>query len=249
MSGNNILEIKDLHARLGGGGREILQGVDLTIKAGEVHAIMGPNGAGKSTLGYVLSGHPGYEVTGGEVSFDGQDLLGLSADARARAGLFLAFQYPIELPGVNVAQFLRQAVAARREVGAAAFLKEAKEVLKNLGMESDFLQRFVNVGFSGGEKKRFEVVQMALLQPNLAILDETDSGLDVDAMRIVANSVNELRNNNRSFLIITHYERLLEMIKPDFVHVMSAGRVVRSGWADLAQDIEKQGYNWLTEGA
>ena len=249
-----MLTIKDLHARLtddATNGKTILRGIDLTVGDGEVHAIMGPNGAGKSTLGYVLAGRDGYDVTGGTAALDGTDILSLEADARARSGMFLAFQYPVELPGVNAAQFLRATLNAHRtargenELNAAQFLRLAREELQKLGMAPDFLQRAVNVGFSGGEKKRFEMLQMALLQPKLAILDETDSGLDIDALRIVAEGVNRLRDGRRSFVIVTHYQRLLDYIRPDFVHVLAGGKIITSGGPDLALQLEQTGYEGL----
>lgn len=243
-----MLTVKDLKIQLEDGGKPILQGVDLTVGAGEVHAVMGPNGAGKSTLGYVLAGRDGYELTGGGVTFDGQDLLEMDADTRARAGVFLAFQYPVELPGVNVATFLRTALNAHRtargekELNAAEFLKICRAEMAALQMPDGFLQRSVNTGFSGGEKKRFEMLQMALLQPRLCILDETDSGLDIDALRIVADGVNRLRGPERAFVVITHYQRLLDYIKPDHVHVLAAGKVVKSGGPELALELEAKGY-------
>lgn len=244
-----MLEIKNLHARIGE--KEILRGVDLVVPDGEIHAIMGPNGAGKSTLSYVLSGRDGYEVTEGEVIYDGQNILELPPEDRAAAGLFLAFQYPVELPGVGNANFLRTALNAIRrkrgeeELDAVAFLKLARAAVKSLHMKEDFLKRNVNVGFSGGEKKRNEMLQMALLQPGLAILDETDSGLDIDALKIVADGVNALRGPKFSALVITHYQRLLDHIVPDVVHVLSAGRIVRSGPKELALELEAHGYAGL----
>ena len=241
-----MLEIKGLCARIDD--KEILRGIDLVIPAGEVHAIMGPNGSGKSTLSYVLSGREGYEVTAGEVRFFGQDVLAMEPEARAAAGMFLAFQYPVELPGVGNAMFLRTALNAQRrargeaELDAVQFLKQARAAAKLLSMPDDMLKRAVNVGFSGGEKKRNEVLQMALLRPRLAILDETDSGLDIDALRIVAEGVNALRGPDFSALVITHYQRLLDHIVPDRVHVMSAGRIVRSGGPELALELEQTGY-------
>jgi len=246
-----MLEIKNLHARVAG--REILKGVNLTVKAGEVHAIMGPNGAGKSTLGYVLSGRDGYEITEGSVHFNGKDLLALEANERAGEGMFLAFQYPVEIPGVNNTYFLRAALNAQRkyrgeaEVDSRAFLQLVREKLKVLHVKDDLLQRAVNVGFSGGEKKRNEIFQMALLEPKLAILDETDSGLDIDALKMVAEGVNTLRSPNRAFVVITHYQRLLDYIVPDFVHVLADGKIVQSGDRDLALKLEEQGYAWIKE--
>ena len=235
----SILDISNLHARIVGG-REIIKGVSLVVNPGEVHAIMGPNGAGKSTLSSVLAGKPGYEVTEGGVTYLGQDLLTLAADERARAGVFLAFQYPVEIPGVNNMYFLRTALnAVRRERGqpeldAAQYLKAVKAKLKLLNIAEDLLQRPVNVGFSGGEKKRNEIFQMAMLEPRLAILDETDSGLDIDALRVVSDGVNRLRDPNRAIVMITHYQRLLDYIVPDYVHVLSEGRIVASGDKTLA---------------
>ena len=241
-----MLEIKNLHANIGA--KPILRGIDLTVPDGEIHAIMGPNGSGKSTLSYVLSGREDYEVTGGSVSFDGADLLAMEPEARAQAGIFLAFQAPVELPGVGNANFLRTALNAVRrsrgepELDAAHFLKLARAEAKRLQMPDDMLKRNVNVGFSGGEKKRNEVLQMSILQPKLAILDETDSGLDIDALKIVGDGVNALRSPAFSALVITHHQRLLEHIKPDVVHVLVAGRIVRTGDADLARLLEAQGY-------
>jgi Fe-S cluster assembly ATP-binding protein len=244
-----MLEIKNLCARIED--KEILRGVDLTVPDGEIHAIMGPNGAGKSTLSYVLSGRDGYEVTGGSAHFNGQDLLAMKPEERAAAGVFLAFQYPVELPGVGNAMFIRTALNAVRrargeaELDAVAFLKLARAAIKSLSMPDDMLKRNVNVGFSGGEKKRNEVLQMALLQPGLAILDETDSGLDIDALKIVADGVNALRGSKFSALVITHYQRLLDHIVPDRVHVLAAGRIVRSGGPELALELEAHGYAGL----
>ncbi|MFG1188813.1 MULTISPECIES: Fe-S cluster assembly ATPase SufC [Xanthobacter] len=241
-----MLEIRNLHARIGE--NEILKGLDLTIPDGEVHAIMGPNGSGKSTLSYVLSGKPDYEVTDGSVSFDGSDLLALDADARAAAGVFLAFQYPIEIPGVANMTFLRAAMNAQRkargeeEISTPDFLKLVRAKAPDLGISQDMLRRGVNVGFSGGEKKRNEILQMALLEPKLCILDETDSGLDIDALKVVAHGVNALRSPKRSMLVITHYQRLLDHIVPDVVHVMHKGRIVRSGGKELALELEESGY-------
>lgn len=249
-----ILTIQNLHAQiedemLEGGKKEILKGMNLSLKAGEVHAIMGPNGAGKSTLGNVLAGKDGYAITEGGVVFNNENLDDLGADERARNGLFLAFQYPVELPGVNAAQFLRTALNAQRvergeaELNGAEFLRLIRTHLTALKMNESFLKRSVNEGFSGGEKKRFEILQMALLQPQLAILDETDSGLDIDALKIVSAGVNDLRADNRAFLIITHYQRLLDYIKPDFVHIMADGKIVKSGDASLAKELEANGYD------
>ena len=241
-----MLQICNLHAVVAG--KPILNGVDLSIDAGEVHAVMGPNGSGKSTLAYVLSGRDGYQVNEGEVFYDGKNLLSLSPDERARSGVFLAFQYPVEIPGVNNATFMRTAVNAVRvsrgekELSAMAFLKEARTKLQQLKMNEDVLSRQVNVGFSGGEKKRNEILQMAMLEPRLAVLDETDSGLDIDALKIVADGINRLRDGDRAMLVITHYQRLLEYIVPDHVHVLANGRIVRSGDKNLAKELEKNGY-------
>ena len=241
-----MLEIKNLHANVDG--REILKGLDLTLPAGEVHAIMGPNGSGKSTLAYVLAGKEDYEVTEGSVTWKGQDLLAMDPSARAVAGVFLAFQYPMEIPGVATMTFLRNAVNAVRkargeeELSTPDFLREVKEKAKDLKIDVEMLRRPLNVGFSGGEKKRNEILQMELLEPGLCVLDETDSGLDIDALRIVADGVNKLRSKERSMLVITHYQRLLNYIVPDRVHVLSAGRVARSGGPELAIELEKSGY-------
>jgi Fe-S cluster assembly ATP-binding protein len=243
-----MLEIKNLHVKLEEEDKQILKGVDLTVEAGKVHAIMGPNGSGKSTLSYVLSGRDGYEVTEGSAELDGHDLLEMEAEERAAAGLFLAFQYPVEIPGVGNMTFLRTAVNAQRkargqeEISAADFLKLIREKAKALQIDADMLKRPVNVGFSGGEKKRNEILQMAMLEPKLCILDETDSGLDVDAMKLVADGVNALRDAGRGFLVITHYQRLLDHIAPDVVHIMVDGRIVKSGGPDLALEVENHGY-------
>lgn len=248
-----LLEIKDLHAEVDG--TPILRGIDLTIGAGEVHAIMGPNGAGKSTLSHVIAGRDGYQVTGGEVRLDGENLLDLETDARANAGVFLAMQYPVELPGVGGMTFLKAAINAKRkyhgedEVDAMAFLKLVRAKAKILGMGDEMLKRPVNVGFSGGEKKRNEALQMLVLEPRLAVLDETDSGLDIDALRIVAGGVNALRDNARGILMITHYQRLLDYIQPDFVHVLADGRIQRSGGPELAKELEANGYAAYTDAA
>ncbi|MGH8215473.1 MAG: Fe-S cluster assembly ATPase SufC [Rhodanobacteraceae bacterium] len=246
-----MLKIENLHARVAG--KEILKGVSLEVNAGEVHALMGPNGAGKSTLGNVLSGRPGYEVTEGTVTFDGRNLLDMQPEERAAAGMFLAFQYPVEIPGVNNTYFLRAALNAQRksrgeeELDSMQFLKLVRGKVKDMGMTPDLLNRAVNEGFSGGEKKRNEVFQMALLEPRLAILDETDSGLDIDALKQVAEGVNALRSPERAFLVITHYQRLLDFIVPHFVHVLDGGRIVESGDARLAQELEAHGYAWVRE--
>jgi len=247
-----MLEIRNLHATVGG--KAILKGVNLKVEAGEVHAIMGPNGAGKSTLGYVISGREGYEVTQGEVLYKGQNLLDLEPEERACKGLFLAFQYPVEIPGVNNTYFLRAALNAQRkyrgepELDSMQFLKLIREKLEILHIGDDLLHRAVNEGFSGGEKKRNEIFQMAVLEPSLAILDETDSGLDIDALRLVADGVNRLRREDRSMIVVTHYQRLLDHIVPDHVHVLADGRIVASGGADLALKLEEQGYTWLAQG-
>ena len=249
----SLLEIKNLHARIGD--TEILHGIDLTINRGEVHAIMGPNGSGKSTLSYVLSGRDGYEVTDGDILLDGESVLEMEADERARAGMFLAFQYPVELPGVGGMAFLRAAVNARlREAGQdeidqLEFVKMVRAEAKDLGIKDDMLKRAVNVGFSGGEKKRYEILQMALLKPSLAILDETDSGLDVDALKIVSEGVNALRSAECGMLVITHYQRLLNHIVPDYVHILAGGRIVKSGDKSLALDVEQNGYAGLGDAA
>lgn len=243
-----MLQIKNLQVRLEDEDKQILKGVDLTIEAGEVHAIMGPNGSGKSTMSYVLSGRDGYLVTGGSATMDGQDLLEMEPEARAAAGLFLAFQYPVEIPGVGNMTFLRTALNAQRkargddEISAGDFLKLVREKAKALKIDAEMLKRPVNVGFSGGEKKRNEILQMAVLEPKMCILDETDSGLDVDAMKLVADGVNALRDQGRSFLVITHYQRLLDHIKPDVVHIMADGRIVKTGGPELALEVEENGY-------
>jgi len=243
-----MLEIRNLHVKLEEEDKAILKGVDLTVEAGKVHAIMGPNGSGKSTLSYVLSGRDGYTVTDGTATLGGQDLLELEAEERAAAGLFLAFQYPVEIPGVGNMTFLRTALNAQRkargqdEISAADFLKLVREKAKDLQIDADMLKRPVNVGFSGGEKKRNEILQMAVLEPKMCILDETDSGLDVDAMKLVAKGVNGLRDAGRGFLLITHYQRLLDHIVPDVVHIMSGGRIIKSGGPELAVEVEKNGY-------
>jgi len=248
-----MLEIENLHATVDG--KEILKGLTLSMGAGEVHAIMGPNGSGKSTLAHVLAGRPGYEITAGSVTFDGKDLLSLPAEERARAGLFLGFQYPVEIPGVNNVYLLKAAINAARkqrglpEVDAFEFLGLVREKMKLMQMDESFLSRGVNEGFSGGEKKRNEILQMLVLEPRLAVLDETDSGLDIDALKIVAAGVNQLRSPERSFLLITHYQRLLEYIVPDFVHVLVRGRIARSGDRTLALELEQRGYDWVSGAA
>ncbi len=249
----NLLEIKNLKAKIGD--TEILHGIDLTINRGEVHAIMGPNGSGKSTLSYVLSGRDGYEVTEGEILLDGESVLDMEADERARAGMFLAFQYPVELPGVGGMSFLRAAVNARLrekgedEVDQLAFVKMVRAKAKDLGVGDEMLKRAVNVGFSGGEKKRYEILQMALLEPTMAVLDETDSGLDVDALRIVSEGVNALRGDTRGMLVITHYQRLLSHIVPDYVHILAGGRIIKSGDKSLALEVENNGYAGIIDAA
>ena len=247
-----MLNIKDLCVTVGG--EEIIKGLNLEVGDGEMHAIMGPNGSGKSTLGYALSGRDGYEVTSGSVQFDGRDLLELEIEQRAAAGLFLALQYPVEIPGVNNAYFLRAALNAQRkargesEIDSMAFLKTVRAELAQLKMDEALLKRAVNEGFSGGEKKRNEIVQLAVLQPKLAILDETDSGLDIDALKLVAEGVNRLSDGQRSFIVITHYQRLLDYLKPDRVHVLSDGRIVESGDQGLAERLEREGYAFLEPG-
>jgi Fe-S cluster assembly ATP-binding protein len=246
-----MLNIKDLQVSIED--KQILKGINLDIKPGEVHAIMGPNGSGKSTLANVLAGREEYEVTGGSVTFEGEDLLELEVDERARAGIFLAFQYPVEIPGVSTSNFLKSTVNAVRvergqeELNAAQMLKYIREKLDMVGMDPKFLKRSLNEGFSGGEKKRNEMLQMALLEPKLAVLDETDSGLDIDALRIVADAVNKLRSENRSFVIVTHYQRLLNYIVPDYVHVLYNGRIVKSGDKSLSLQLEEKGYDWIKE--
>ncbi len=248
-----MLEINNLKSRIGD--TEILRGLSLSVKAGEVHAIMGPNGSGKSTLAQVIAGHQDYVVTGGEVTYKGRNLLDLEPEERAREGIFLGFQYPVEIPGVNNAYLLKAAVNAKRkhqglgEVDAFEFLKIAREKMAMLGMDPKFLNRGVNEGFSGGEKKRNEILQMAMLEPSLAILDETDSGLDIDALKAVAQGVNTLRAPDRAIVLVTHYQRLLDYIEPDFVHVLSEGRIIRSGDKSLALELEEKGYDWVREAA
>jgi len=244
-----MLKIENLHVTVDD--KEILKGLDLEVGAGELHAIMGPNGSGKSTLGYTLAGRDGYEVTEGSVIFEGEDLADMEPEERAAAGVFLAFQYPVEIPGVNNAYFLRSALNAQRkargeeEQDSMSFLKDVRESLKALKMDEALLKRAVNEGFSGGEKKRNEIVQMAVLKPRLAILDETDSGLDIDALKLVAEGINRLRDGKRSFVVITHYQRLLDYLKPDHVHVLSKGRIVESGGEELARRLEDEGYAFL----
>ena len=244
-----MLTIDNLHARVEG--KDILKGLSLSVGAGEVHAIMGPNGSGKSTLGHILAGNPNYEVTGGSVQFHGKDLLAMDTEERARAGVFLAFQYPVEIPGVSNMEFLKASVDAIREhrgleaYDAVTFMKRAREAAKVAGLDQSFLKRGVNEGFSGGEKKRNELLQMLLLEPHLGILDETDSGLDIDALQVVAEGVNSMRDAQRSFVLVTHYQRLLNYIQPDHVHVLAGGRIVRSGDASLAAELERTGYGWL----
>lgn len=246
-----MIEIKNLHASVNG--REILKGVDLTVKAGEVHAIMGPNGSGKSTLAQILAGHPSYDVTEGSVLFEGQDLLDLEPEKRAHAGLFLAFQYPVEIPGVSNSYFLKAGLneirksRGQEELDSMQFLKLLKEKMKVVEMDQSFINRPVNEGFSGGEKKRNEILQMAVLEPKLAILDETDSGLDIDALKIVAHGVNKLKSPTNAVIVVTHYQRLLNYIVPDFVHVLVNGRIVKSGGKELALELEANGYDFIKE--
>jgi Fe-S cluster assembly ATP-binding protein len=248
---NSLLKIENLSAKAGG--KEVLKGLSLTLDAGEVHAIMGPNGSGKSTLSYVLAGRPGYEITGGTVEFQGRDLFAMEPEERARAGLFLGFQYPVEIPGVNNVYLLKAAVNAKHkaagqpEVDAYEFLQLVRAKMKLMQMDESFLSRGVNEGFSGGEKKRNEILQMLVLEPALAVLDETDSGLDIDALKVVAKGVNSLRAADRGVLLITHYQRLLDHIVPDYVHVLARGRIARSGGKDLARELEQRGYDWVLE--
>lgn len=245
----NLLEIKDLHANVDG--KEILKGLSLTVNKGEIHAIMGPNGAGKSTLASVLVGNPNFEVTDGEVSFEGKDLLDMDPEERALEGLFLSFQYPVEIPGVSMTNFMRAALNEKRKyqgldpIGASDFLKLMKEKRQLVELDDKLASRSVNEGFSGGEKKRNEIFQMAMLEPKVAILDETDSGLDIDALRIVASGVNKLRSSENATIVITHYQRLLDYIKPDFVHVLYKGRIVKSAGPELALELEEKGYDWI----
>ncbi len=246
-----MLSIKNLHASIEG--KEILKGINLEVKPGEVHAIMGPNGSGKSTLASVLAGREDYEVDSGEVSYNGKDLLEMAADVRAKEGVFLAFQYPIEIPGVTTTNFMKTAINKVREhkglepLDAVSFLKLMKEKMKLVEIDQSLLSRSLNEGFSGGEKKRNEIFQMAMLEPSLSILDETDSGLDIDALRIVANGVNTLKNADNATIVVTHYQRLLDYIVPDFVHVLHDGKIVKSGGKDLAKELEKRGYDWIKE--
>lgn len=246
-----MLSIKNLKAKIED--KEILKGINLEVKPGEVHAIMGPNGSGKSTLASVLTGREGYEVTGGDVTYDGRNLLELSAEDRAREGIFLAFQYPVEIPGVTTTNFMKTALNEIRKskgqppMTAGEFLKRLKDKAALVELDPEMTKRYVNVGFSGGEKKRNEIFQMAMLEPRLGILDETDSGLDIDALRIVANGVNKLRNKDNAFVVITHYQRLLDYIVPDFVHVLYKGRIVKSGTKELAYQLEEEGYDWIKE--
>ena len=246
-----LLEIKNLHATIDN--KPILKGLDISINFGEIHAIMGPNGAGKSTLSNILSGKPGYEVTQGEILLDGQNLLDMDSSERAVAGIFMGFQYPVEIPGVSNTQFLRTAVNSiskaknQKEISAVDFMKGLKEKMKQLNMDTKYMSRGVNEGFSGGEKKRNEMLQMMMLNPKLCILDETDSGLDIDALKIVSNAANSMISTKRSFIVITHYQRLLDYIKPDFVHVLSDGKIIKSGDKSLSLELEKNGYAWIDE--
>lgn len=251
MSDNLLLDVKDLHASIEG--KEILKGINLQVRPGEVHAIMGPNGSGKSTLSEVLAGDPAFTVTGGEVNFHGMDLLSLSPENRSHEGLFLSFQYPVEIPGVSMVNFMRAAVNAKREyfnqpqLSAGDFLKLMRQKRAIVELDNKLASRSVNEGFSGGEKKRNEIFQMAVLEPRLSILDETDSGLDIDALRVVAGGVNQLKTSNNATIVITHYQRLLDYIKPDFVHVLYKGRIVRTGGPELALELEEKGYDWLKD--
>lgn len=246
-----LLQVKDLKAAIGG--KEILRGIDLTVNAGEVHAIMGPNGSGKSTFSMVLAGNPAYEATGGEVAFCGKDLLAMSPEDRSHEGLFLGFQYPVEIPGVSMVNFMRAAINSKRKylglepMSATAFLKLMREKRAVVDLDNKLASRSVNEGFSGGEKKRNEIFQMAMLEPKLSILDETDSGLDIDALRIVAGGVNKLRSEQNATIVITHYQRLLDYIKPDYVHILYKGRIVKTGGPELALELEERGYDWIKE--
>ncbi len=250
MTKDVLLDIEDLHATVAG--KAILNGVNLTVHAGETHALMGPNGSGKSTLSNVLMGHPGYEVTSGRVGFKGQDLLALPPEERARQGLFLCFQHPIAVPGVTLAQFLKAVLDAQRGPGvvkAGAFLKKLREAAAYLELDESFINRYVNDGFSGGERKRIEILQMLMLEPSMAILDEADSGLDIDALKIVSKGVNRLAGPNLGLLVITHYERILKYIQPQFLHILMRGRIVKSGGPELVKSLEEQGYDWVREEA
>ena len=250
-----MLEIRNLHAKIADGDKQILNGIDLSVQAGEVHAVMGPNGSGKSTLAQVIAGHPAYEVTQGEILYEGRNLLEMEPEERAQAGVFLAFQYPVEIPGVSNAYFLRTAYNEVRkargepEVDPLEFLDIMTERLKLVDMDESMLSRSVNAGFSGGEKKRNEILQLAVLEPKLAVLDETDSGLDIDALRVVADGVNAMRRPDRATIVVTHYQRLLNHIVPDRVHVLAGGRIVKSGGKELALELEARGYDWVTEAA
>lgn len=249
MASDTYLKVEDLHVEVEG--NEILKGISLEIKGGEVHALMGPNGSGKSTLAYALAGHPRYEITSGRVLLDGEDIIEMDPDERSRAGLFLAFQYPSEITGVSVANFLRTAINSRRESGdeisLMEFGKKLREEMAKLEMDPSFASRYLNEGFSGGEKKRSEILQMAMLEPKIAILDETDSGLDIDALRIVSNGVNALRGPGLGVLCITHYQRILQYLQPDVVHILLDGRIVESGGKELAEELEQKGYDWIRE--
>lgn len=248
-----MLEIKDLHAAVDG--KTILQGISLSVQPGEVHAVMGPNGSGKSTLAAVLAGRPGYEATSGSVHYQGKDLLDMDPEERAAAGVFLGFQYPVEIPGVSNSYFLKAAVNAARtargepEIDAVSFLKDLRAALKDMGMSDDMVKRGVNEGFSGGEKKRNEILQMLMLKPTLAVLDEIDSGLDIDALKVVGAGINALRGPERAFVLVTHYQRLLDHVEPDVVHVLAGGKIIRSGGRELALELEDKGYGWLTSEA
>jgi Fe-S cluster assembly ATP-binding protein len=248
-----LLKITNLHAEIAEEGTEILKGVDLEIRAGEIHAIMGPNGSGKSTLSKVISGHPAYEVTDGDILFDGESVLDMQPDERARAGIFLAFQYPVEVPGVSIANFMRTALGAKRgeEVDVFDFQDELEGSMEMLEMDINFALRNVNEGFSGGEKKRNEILQLAMLEPKLAVMDETDSGLDIDALKVVSDGINKIKAQrpDTTLLLITHYQRMLNYIKPDYVHVMVDGRIIRSGGPELALELEEKGYDWVRAGA